>query len=324
MKKWMTALMVAVMTAFFANTAYAAGWVLNQTGWWFATKDDGSAWLSDGWYWLDGNEDGIAECYYFDAEGYMLANTLTPDGYTVDADGAWTEMGQKQARPASEVPSYIEEEPQEEEPAGRVVDPTKPMVALTFDDGPYAKVGNQIMDCLAKYDAKVTFFVVGDRCASYQTEMKRMADEGHEIATHTYEHKYLDKLDAAQIREQIDKGVEAIVKYSGVTPALVRLPGGRKNDTVLANVAYPMIQWNIDTRDWETKNTEKTVRAVLDNVKDGDIVLMHELYASTGDAVEQIVPELIARGYQLVTVSEMAQARGVQLQAGQLYYSFRP
>ncbi len=324
MKKWTMALLIAAVTVISANTAYAAGWVLGQGGWWFATKNDGSAWLADGWYWLDGNGDNLAECYYLDENGYLLTDTVTPDGCTVNGDGAWTEKGQTRVRYAWDVPSYFEEEPEEEEPAGRVIDPDKPMVALTFDDGPYAKVGNQIMDCLAKYGGKATFFVVGDRCASYQTEMKRMAEEGHEIATHTYEHKYLDKLNAAQIREQIDKGVEAIVKYTGVEPTLARLPGGRKNDTVLANVAYPMIQWNIDTRDWETKNTEKTVRAVLDYVKDGDIVLMHEFYTSTGNAVEQIVPELVARGYQLVTVSEMAQARGVQLQAGQLYYSFRP
>lgn len=206
---------------------------------------------------------------------------------------------------------------------GRTIDPNRPMVALTFDDGPYAPVGNQIMDCLAQYGGKATFYVVGNRCASYTAEMQRMAAEGHEIGNHTYEHKYLHKLGADQIRYQINKGSEAIQAASGVVPATVRLPGGNKNATVLANVSAPIIMWNIDTLDWKTKNTQNTVNHVLSNVKDGDIVLMHELYSQTGNAAVQIIPALVERGYQLVTVSELAQYRG-GLQGGQIYYSFRP
>ena len=93
---------------------------------------------------------------------------------------------------------------------GRQIDPDKPMVALTFDDGPYAPVGNRIMDCLAQYGGKATFYVVGERCASYQAELQRMVAEGHEIGNHTNNHKYLNKLDAAQIREQIQN-----IEYGG-------------------------------------------------------------------------------------------------------------
>ena len=96
---------------------------------------------------------------------------------------------------------------------GRQIDPDKPMVALTFDDGPYAPVGNRIMDCLAQYGGKATFYVVGERCASYQAELQRMVAEGHEIGNHTNNHKYLNKLDAAQIREQIQKGNQAITDF---------------------------------------------------------------------------------------------------------------
>lgn len=207
--------------------------------------------------------------------------------------------------------------------AGRSIDPNRPMVALTFDDGPYAPVGNQIMDCLAQYGGKATFYVVGNRCAAYQAEMQRMAAEGHEIGNHTYEHKYLHKLNADQIRYQVSRGSEAIQAASGVAPATMRLPGGNKNATVLANVQAPMIMWSIDTLDWKTKNVQSTVDKVLGSVRDGDIVLMHELYRQTGDAAVQIIPALTERGYQLVTVSELAQYRG-GLQAGQLYSAFRP
>ena len=204
---------------------------------------------------------------------------------------------------------------------GRVIDPDKPMVALTFDDGPFAPVGNRIMDCLAQYGGKATFYVVGNRCASYKEEMQRMAAEGHEIGNHTYGHKYLNKLGAAEIQSQVQKGNEAIQAAAGVGAATVRLPGGSKNATVLANVNAPMIMWSIDTLDWKTKNTQSTVDAVLGNVKDGDIVLMHELYQASGDAALQIIPALTERGYQLVTVSEMAQYRG-GLENGKVYYNF--
>lgn len=205
--------------------------------------------------------------------------------------------------------------------SGRVIDPDKPMVALTFDDGPFAPVGNRIMDCLAQYGGKATFYVVGNRCASYKEEMQRMAAEGHEIGNHTYSHKYLNKLGAAEIQSQVQKGSEAIQAAAGVGAATVRLPGGNKNATVLANVNAPIIMWSIDTLDWKTKNTQSTVDAVLGKVKDGDIVLMHELYNATGDAALQIIPALVERGYQLVTVSEMAQYRG-GLENGKVYYNF--
>lgn len=209
------------------------------------------------------------------------------------------------------------------ETAGRVIDPSRPMVALTFDDGPFAPVGNQIMDCLAQYGGKATFYVVGNRCGAYREEMQRMVAEGHEIGNHTYSHKYLQKLGAAEIQSQIQKGSEAIQATAGVAPATVRLPGGNKNATVLANVNAPMIMWSIDTLDWKTKNTANTVSAVLGAIRDGDIVLMHELYGATGNAAVQIIPALVEQGYQLVTVSELAQYRG-GLESGKVYYSFRP
>ena len=202
------------------------------------------------------------------------------------------------------------------------IDPSKPMVALTFDDGPQPSVGNRIMDCLAQYGGKATFFMVGERVGSYKTEVQRMVAEGHEVANHTMNHKYLQKLGVAQIQAQVNQGNDAIQAACGVRPTLLRLPGGNHNATVLANAGMPMIQWNVDTLDWKTRNADKTVAAVLNHVKDGDIILMHELYGATGDAVARIVPELHKRGFQMVTVSQMAAAKGRSLEAGKLYSSF--
>ncbi len=207
--------------------------------------------------------------------------------------------------------------------AGRTIDPSKPMVALTFDDGPHPAVGNQIMDCFEQYGGRCTFFLVGDRVASRASEVQRMVAEGFEVGNHTMNHKYLDSLSASAIQQQVNQCNDAIQSVCGVRPTIMRLPGGNINSTVRANTGMPMIQWSVDTQDWKTRSTSSTVSAVLNNVKDGDIVLMHELYESTGNAVLQIVPELVNRGYQLVTVSEMAAARGYTLQAGQTYSSFR-
>lgn len=174
---------------------------------------------------------------------------------------------------------------------------------------------------MEQYDGRCTFFVVGDRVASYQAEILRMYQNGHEIGNHTYNHKYLDKLSAEQVRNQVELCRQAVASVTGEAPALVRLPGGRKNGTVLANIPYPIIMWNLDTRDWKTRNASSSIQSVLGGVKDGDIILMHELYNASGDAAVALIPALKERGFQLVTVSELARFRG-GLQNGAVYYSF--
>ncbi|WP_349946793.1 polysaccharide deacetylase family protein [Lacrimispora sp. BS-2] len=233
---------------------------------------------------------------------------------TQDANAGTAAEGQQEA---------ASEESQEQAQTGRQIDPSRPMVALTFDDGPFAPVGNQIMDCLAQYGGKATFFVVGSRVSSYGAELQRMVAEGHEIGNHTYEHKNLTKLSGAQIQSQINLCNDAVQAASGVKPALVRTPGGAKNGTVLANVHAPVIMWSIDTRDWKTRNASKTVNAVMSQVRDGDIVLMHELYSQSGAAALEIIPRLTEAGYQLVTVSEMAALRG-GVAPGGVYFHFYP
>lgn len=204
---------------------------------------------------------------------------------------------------------------------GRAIDLLRPVIALTYDDGPMDSVGNQIMNVLASYGAKCTFFLVGDRISRMASEVQRMVAEGHEVANHTYSHKYLNKLSAAEIIEQVTACNNVIEQIAGIRPALMRLPGGNKNQTVLSNINMPIILWNIDTRDWETRNAQSTINAVLGKVKSGDIVLMHELYQSSADATTVIVPTLIGQGFQLVTVSEMAALRGITLSPNAVYYS---
>lgn len=243
--------------------------------------------------------------------GAMTDPNASPDGTLPEGQaGELTEPLPETAQPVPQLPAGI-----------RALDPTKPMIALTFDDGPYAPVGNRIMDVMNQYGGKCTFFMVGNRVPSYTAEVQRMVNEGFEVANHTQDHKYLNQLGADGIRAQVEACNNTIQAVTGVRPTLMRLPGGNKNSTVLANVNMPIILWNVDTKDWKNRNAQSVINAVMGKVKDGDIVLMHELYTSTAEAVEALVPALTAQGFQLVTVSELAYYKGLPLNPGQIYNS---
>ena len=200
---------------------------------------------------------------------------------------------------------------------GRYIDPGKPMVALTFDDGPDVQVDSILMDELEKVNGRSTFFVVGQRVEKFPEDIKNTVERGHEVGNHSYDHDiHLSKKGVDYIRNEFDKTDQAVQNASGVAPALVRLPGGNYTADVKTAVSKPLIFWSIDTEDWRSRDAEKTKQIVLSQVKDGDIVLMHALYLSTAEACKAIIPELTARGYQLVTVSEMIRFRGQDVAGG--------
>ncbi len=199
------------------------------------------------------------------------------------------------------------------------INPKKKMVALTYDDGPYTPVTNQILDVLEENNARATFFVVGSRVSTYKDCIKREARLGCEIGNHTYNHTILTSVSGSTIKSEISKTNDAVKKITGQAPKIVRTPGGAVNSTVKTNVKYPMFNWSIDTLDWKNRNSSSVVSSIKNNVRDGSIVLMHDLYGSTGDATEVIVPWLVKKGYQLVTVSELMAVKGIDVQDGQLY-----
>jgi len=199
------------------------------------------------------------------------------------------------------------------------IDPDKPMVALTYDDGPYTPVTTRILDTLEKYDARATFFVVGSRVNTYKDCIKRSFDMGCEIGNHTYNHTILTSVGSAKIKEEINATNKAVEKITGVAPVVVRTPGGAVNSTVRSSVMYPMFNWSVDTLDWKNRNASSVVSAIKKDVRDGSIVLMHDLYGSTASATETIVPWLVKEGYQLVTVSELMAVKGIDAEAGKLY-----
>ena len=204
---------------------------------------------------------------------------------------------------------------------GRMIDASKPMLALTFDDGPRTDTGSRIMNAFEQYGQRATFYLVGSRVASRADEVKRMASSGHELGNHSYSHTYFNRLDAEGIRSEVRSCNDIIEQTTGVRPRTMRLPGGIKDGIILENIGMPVILWSIDTRDWEHRNTSAAVSAVIGKVRDGDIILMHELYESTASAVEQLVPQLVEQGFQLVTVSEMAAVKGTALSDNAVYYS---
>ena len=202
----------------------------------------------------------------------------------------------------------------------REVDGTKKMVALTYDDGPSVYT-DQILDVFEKYNQKATFFIVGDRISWNEDQAKREAQLGCQQGNHTYSHNVLTKLSGEKIKEKLKGTDDELIRISGKPSVYIRPPEGRYNDTVKKACGCPIILWSVDSRDWESKDCTKVCNAIIGKVKDGDIVLMHDLYKSTAEATEKIVPALINEGFQLVTVEEMAilKTDGKGLENGVVY-----
>lgn len=198
------------------------------------------------------------------------------------------------------------DEPQTE--TSRVIDPDKPMVALTFDDGPSTGATNRILDTLEKYGVVATFFDVGYRVERYPEVTQREQALGCEIGSHSYDHKNFSTLTASQIQADHAKTDAIFQKVIGKTPTLFRPPYGSINATVQQNSPYSVVTWSVDTLDWKSRNADSILATIQkEGNLDGKVILMHGIYDSTADAVQKLVPSLLEQGYQLVTVSEMIQ-----------------
>lgn len=203
----------------------------------------------------------------------------------------------------------------------RVIDPSKPMIALTFDDGPSNNT-THIVELLRFYNSRATFYVVGNRVSTYASTIQYCAGQGNEIGIHTWEHAKLTVLSPQEISDQLTLTEQAVEQYAGVTCASVRPTGGACNDTVkqvAGQLGYYLVNWSVDTEDWKTRDADSTYNAIMSGAYDGAIVLCHDLYESTATAMDRVIPELIAQGYQLVTVSELLSYRDGGAVPGTLY-----
>lgn len=212
------------------------------------------------------------------------------------------------AQPANPLPEEEpEEEPEEpEEPYVRVIDPAKPMVALTYDDGPDGTWSDAILDVLEEHHALATFFEVGRNVLACPEPVRRMAAMGCEVASHSNAHRDLSKLKKKTLLRDLDAADEAFAAAGVEAPTLVRPPYGAVNKTVKSATGRAMITWTVDTEDWQSRDAQAVIGYVQSiGDLDGEIILMHSIYESTAEATRVLVPWLQEQGYQLVTVTEL-------------------
>ena len=193
----------------------------------------------------------------------------------------------------------------------RSVSTDKKQIALTFDDGPHPSLTPQILQILAKYNVSATFFMVGQNVINYPQAAREVINAGHEVGNHTFTHPHIATLGDASIMEEIGRCEDALEELCEYRPHLLRTPEGAMSASLercLAGEDYILVLWSLDTRDWDNKSTAGIVQAVLDNVKSGDIILMHDYisyHSKTPEALDVIIPALLSQGYEFVTVSEL-------------------
>lgn len=185
------------------------------------------------------------------------------------------------------------------------------VIALTFDDGPHAVYTTQILDLLAQYDAKATFFVIGESAEKLPDLILKIGQDGHEIANHTYTHPY--KTTPKKLQDELKKTNEIIHDITGIYPLFYRPVGGTYDDGII-NTAVEngyrvvMWSWHQDTEDWKEPGVDKIVSTVLSGAKPGNIVLFHDAggnRSQTVMALKKILPDLQEQGYEFVTISEL-------------------
>lgn len=267
------------------TASQTVGWQEDANGKWYQN--------ADGTYYANGLMEIDGKTYYFDENGYITTGWVDVDG----VDYMFNDSG--------------------------VYDPNqkRQMVALTFDDGP-GKYTDKLLDCLEENDAKATFFMLGSNVSSWPDTIKRMKEMGCELGNHSYDHPQLPNLTGEQVTEQFQKTNSLLEEICGSPATVARTPYGAQDETILSYVGMPCFMWSIDTLDWQTLNADSTYNTTMENVSDGDIILMHDIHETSVEAAIRLIPDLIEKGYKLVTVSELAKANGIELENGKSYSDF--
>ncbi|MBE6638129.1 MAG: polysaccharide deacetylase family protein [Ruminococcaceae bacterium] len=184
-------------------------------------------------------------------------------------------------------------------------------IALTFDDGPHPIYTEQILSILREYGIKATFFTIGENVKYYPDIFEMVLNDGHEIGNHTFSHPHMRSENTNELMDEICMTENLFRQKGAANTKLFRPPEGVCSDTVCATakqMGYAIILWTVDTKDWSHTPPEKIVNGVTERVKSGDIILFHDYIASpspTPDALRKLIPELLAKGYRFVTVSEL-------------------
>ena len=254
------------------------GWHEDANGKWYQN--------ADGTYYANGFQDIDGVTYSFDENGYMQTGWVSKgvNDYYFNDDGSY--------------------------------DPTqkRPMLALTFDDGP-GEYTQELLDCLEENNAHATFFMLGQNVSAYPDAPKRMLEIGCEIGSHSWDHTQLTTIDLDAVAKQFSDTDNALIEACGQAASVARAPYGDGNTDIYNTVAKPFFMWSLDTEDWKLMDADADYDAVMNgDLTDGSIILMHDIHQPSVQAAIRFIPELVAKGYKLVTVSEMAEAKNVDLQ----------
>jgi len=182
---------------------------------------------------------------------------------------------------------------------------TNKMVALTFDDGPDPTLTPKLLKTLKKYKVHATFFEVGQSVSRYPKISRAVLAGGNELGNHSWNHPDFNAIGTAQTVSQITRTNRAIFQATGTLPQYVRPPYGNITAAEGKAIEQPIIRWSVDSRDWSYLNTTKDINEVMKDTRGGDIVLMHDIHAQSVAAVPTIIKRLKAKGYKLVTVSQL-------------------
>lgn len=205
---------------------------------------------------------------------------------------------------------------------GSRVDKNKKIIALTFDDGPGPYTSN-LVDTLLDNKTSATFFMLGKNINIYKDTVLKVHESGMEIGYHSYNHKNFKRQKLEIIKEEFDKSNSILKSITGDTFRLIRPPYGEINDKIKNELDAAFILWDIDTMDWKYRNSDYLVNYVLDNAEAGDIILFHDIHKTSVDAIEKLLPELYVNGYQVVTVSKLAEVTDTKLEYYKSYRYFK-
>lgn len=206
---------------------------------------------------------------------------------------------------------------------GYTLDKNKKAIALTFDDGPSGNLTNRLVEILEQNKAHATFFMVGNRMEAGAAVIRNVLSKGNEIGSHSYAHKNMKRQKLEDIVSGEEKTKEIYRNITGQELLYTRPPYGNVNKNIKEALDTVFITWNVDTEDWLHRDKDYIVNHIMEHAEDGDIILMHDIYNTTIDAVAEVLPKLYAAGYQVVTISELAELKGINLETHSLYRSLK-
>lgn len=212
----------------------------------------------------------------------------------------------------------------QEEPVAAMSGVGGPYVSLTFDDGPRQDTTPTLLDGLAERGVHATFFIIGTRIEGREDILRRMAAEGHQIGLHSQNHKKLSGLSCAELTSEVEELRQTLEALLGQRDYMLRPPYGLTSSTLCSWATEPLILWSVDPQDWADHNSARQVKAIVSKAKDGDIILLHDIYHASVDTALQVVDALMDKGFYFVTVEELFAIRGITPEAGCIYHSLPP